>query len=203
MFSPWSIRSAYRTQAQLVLVVLVGLAAAHTVDAQQPQKGSLGPTARVGTFDSRALAIAYYRSAVFRLHTDGLKAEWEKAKAEKDEKRRRELEAESYNPTWPDSGWPPSQAQQELMHRQAMSTWPVDNILGKMQGSLLEIAREAEVEVIVSKWDLAYRRPEIEFVDVTDLMVRQFDPDGETLEIVKHVQAREPVPLEKLAHDDD
>lgn len=89
------------------------------------------------------------------------------------------------------------------MHRQAMSTWPVDNILGKMQGSLPEIAREAEVKVIVSKWDLAYRRPGIKFVDVTELMVRQFDPDAETLEIVRHVQAREPVPLEKLGHEDD
>lgn len=70
----------------MILVVLVGLAAAHTVDDQQPQKENVGPTPGVGTFDSRALAIAYYRSAAFRLHTDELRVEWEKAKAGKDKK---------------------------------------------------------------------------------------------------------------------
>jgi hypothetical protein len=181
-----------------LIFVLAGLAVYTTVGAQQSQEKTSGSKVRVGTFDSRALAIAYYRSEAFRGHTDGLRAEYEKAKAAGDEKRVKELEAESSSPTWPDSGWPPSPAQQELIHKQGFSTWPVDNILEKIKGKIPEISKQADVEVIVSKWDIVYQRSGVEFVDVTYLMVKLFDPPGGALKNIEEIQKQDPVPLEEL-----
>jgi len=181
-----------------LIYVLTGLAGCTTVGAEQPEEKTPGSKVRVGTFDSRALAVAYYRSDAFRRHMEGLKAEYEKAKAAGDEKRVKELEAESSSPTWPDSGWPPSPAQQELIHKQGFSTWPVDNILEQIKGKIPEIAKQAGVDVIVSKWDIVYQRSGVEFIDVTDLMVKPFDPNEQTLKIVKELKKQYPVPLEEL-----
>ena len=180
----------FRMTCAVITVGLAGLAAHTTVGAQQSQEKTSGSKVRVGTFDSRALAMAYYRSEAFNRQMNDLRAEHEKAKAAGDEKRVKELDAEG-------------PALQELIHKQGFSTWPVDNILERIKGKIPEIATQADVEVIVSKWDIVYQRSGVEFVDVTDLMVRPFDPDEGTLTIIKNIQKQDPVPLEKLKNHQD
>ncbi len=58
----------------LITVVLVGLAVYATVGAQQSQEKTAGSKVHVGTFDSRALAMAYYGSEAFRRHVEGLRS---------------------------------------------------------------------------------------------------------------------------------
>ena len=169
----------------VLICVVVGLAMHPTARAEQPEEQTSGSKVRVGTFDSRAVAVAYGRSDAHRRHIEELTAEYEKAKATGDEKRVKELEAEGL-------------AQQELLHKQGFSTWPVDNILEKIKGEIPEIAEQADVDVIVCRWDIVYQRPGIEFIDITDLLVRQFDPDEETLKMLKELQKRDPVPLEEF-----
>ena len=129
--------------------------------------------------------MAYYGSKAFNRQLNDLRAELKKAKAAGNEKRVKELEAEG-------------PALQKLMHKQGFSTWPVDNILEKIKGKIPEIAKQVDVEVIVSKWDIIYQRSGVEFVDVTDLMVRPFNPDEDTRKTIKDIQKQDPVPLEKL-----
>jgi hypothetical protein len=193
----------FRTTCAVLTALVAGLVAYTAVGAEQSREQTTGSALRVGTFDSRALAMAYYRSQAFGRHMEGLRAEYEEAKAARNKKRVRELEAKSSSPTWPDSGWPPSPAQQELIHKQGFSTWPVDNVLEKIRGHIPEVSRQADVSVIVSVWDIVYKRPGVEFVDVTDLMVTPFDPDEATLEIVKQLKAQRPVPLEELKNHQD
>jgi hypothetical protein len=193
----------FRMTYAVITVVLAGLAMHTTVGAQQSQEKTSGSMVRVGTFDSRALAQAYYRSDMFLSHINDLQAEYEKAKAAGDEKRVKELEVESSSPTWPGLGWPPSLAQQELLHKQGFSTWPVDNILEKIKGKIPEIAEQAKVDVIVSKWNIVYQRSGVELVNVTDLMVKPFEPDEETLKIVEDIQKLDPVSLEELKDHHD
>jgi len=180
------------------ITVLAGLAAYTTVGAQQPQENTSGSKLRVGTFDSRALVMAYYSSEAFNRDNERLKAEYEKAKAAGNEKRVKEMEAAASNPTLGGEGWPPHPAQQELIHKQGFSTWPVDNLLEKINGKIPEIAKQANVDIIVCKWDIVYQRSGVEFVNVTDLMVKPFNPDEETLKGVKEIQEQDPVPLEEL-----
>ena len=168
-----------------LIFVVAGLALYTTGGAQQQEGKLSGSMQRVGTFDSRALAMAYYRSAEFMQYMQELRAEHEKAKAAGDEKLVKELEVKG-------------PAQQELIHKQGFSTWPVDNILEKIKGKIPEIAEQAEVDVIVCKWDIVYQRSGVEFIDVTDFMVKPFNPDEATLKIIKEIQMQDPVPLDEL-----
>jgi hypothetical protein len=165
--------------------VLTTLAVLAMTGCVRSEEGEFGTRIRIGTFDSRAVAVAYGRSNEFKSQIDELMANYEKAKASGDEKRVKEFEAEG-------------PARQELLEKQAFSTWPVDNILEQIEDEIPKIAKQADVDVIVCKWDVIYQRSEVEFVDVTDLMINLFDPDEETLKIVEELKATDPIPLEEL-----
>ena len=181
----------YGITCVLVIVAIGGgLMVYAAVGAQESQGKASGSEIRVGIFDSRAVAIAYFRSEAFNRPLKALRVEYKKAKAAGDEKRVKELDAQG----------PVLQA---LMHKQSFSTWPVDDILEKIKGKIPEIAKEAKVDIIVSKWDIVYQRAGVELVDVTDLMVKPFNPDEKTLKIIKEIQKIEPVLLEELKHHQD
>lgn len=149
-----------------------------------------GSPMRVGTFDSRAVALAYYRSKPFGRVMKKLKDDFEQAKAAGDEKRAAELEVQG-------------PAQQALMRRQGFGTASVADILKKIEKKIPKIAKQANVAVIVSKWDITYQRSAADFVDVTELLVQPFDPDEKTQKIIKEIQKQEPVPLEELEGHQD
>lgn len=178
----------FRMTFAVIAVALAALAAHTTVEARQSQKKTSGSKVRVGTFDSRAVAMAYFATEAFKRQLSGLHAEHEKAKAAGDEKRVKELEAEG-------------PALQELMHKQGFSTWPVDNILETIKEKIPAIAKQGNVDVIICKWDMVYQRPGIELVDITDLMVQPFNPDEDTLKTIKDVQKHAPVSIEDLEND--
>ncbi len=144
----------------------------------------------VGTFDSRAVAVAWTRSKGFAAVLDGLRAEQERARAAGDQERVASLDARGA-------------ALQKELHRQAFSTAPVDGIVARVADALPGIAREAGVDVIVSRWALAWRSDGARFVDVTDRLVAAFEPDAATREAIRQLLAQDPVPLERLAEHDD
>jgi len=168
-------------------MVLAALSVYATAGTRRCPEKATPSNVRVGTFDSRALALAYYRSEGFRRQMREMKAEYEKAKAAGDEKRVKELEAEG-------------PAHQELAHKQGFSTWPVNDLVERIKAKIPEIAGQAEVDVIVSKWDVVYQRSGVTFVDVTDLMVKPFDPGEPTLALIRQLQTHAPVPLEELTN---
>jgi hypothetical protein len=67
---------------------------------------------RIGVYDSRAIAIAWHNSTEFRTSLDAVKADYQKAKAAKDDKRTKEIEtqmqAQQRRPQskTPCRGWP-------------------------------------------------------------------------------------------------
>jgi Skp family chaperone for outer membrane proteins len=137
---------------------------------------------RVGTFDSRAVAIAYARSAMFAPVMKELKDKYEKAKAEKNEQVIKELEA-----------WAPTHHKLQML--QAFSIASVADILEKVKDNLPKAAQEAGVDMIVSKWEVPYKNPSIETVDVTSHLVKFFNPDEQTLKIIEELSKQPPMPL--------
>jgi hypothetical protein len=115
-------------------------------------------------------------------------AELAEAQATGDEKLVAELEA--FGP-----------ALQQRIHRQGFGTAPVDDILALIEDQLPVIAEASGVDVLVSKWALAYHRPDASFVDVTDRLAAEFDPDEKTLKTIREVLASEPVPMDQLRED--
>lgn len=156
-----------------------------TLNAQDTAPADKNPAVVVGTFDSRAVLMAYVGSDAFTDRMQDLHADLARAKTAGDEKRVAELEA--FGPEL-----------QQRIHRQGFGTAPVDDIIARIADELPAIAAEAGVEVIVSKWALAYRGPTAQFVDVTDLLTAEFDPSAETLQGIREIVAQEPVPLDQL-----
>jgi len=142
---------------------------------------------RVGIFDSRCVAMAYGRTD-FLKEIGELRKEHEKAKADGNDARVKELE--KYGPTL-----------QFIMHQQGFSTGSVMNIIKKIKDQIPAIAERNRVRLIISKWELCHQDDSVETVDVTDQMVSLFHPDEQTLEIIEDVKKMEPVPIEQISGD--
>lgn len=144
------------------------------------------PPLRVGTFESRAIALAFWRSEEGMKQINGIREKYEKAKAAKDEKRMKQLEIEG-------------PGLQVRMHQQVFSTGSVTDIIEKMKTALPPIAKEAGVSLIVSKWQIAYKDPSVEYVDVTPQLAKLFNPSDEVMKMIEDLRKKEPVPIEKLS----
>ncbi len=140
---------------------------------------------RIGTYDSRAVALAFYNSAEQKQVSQSLLAEYQKAKAAGDAAKIKELEAAG-------------PARQELMHQQVFSSGTISNIIATLQDKLPTIAREAHVVLLLSKWDAAYRDPSIELVDVTMQLVKIFNPEEKVLKWIEEMKSQPPIPIDKL-----
>jgi len=89
-------------------------------------------------------------------------------------------------------------AMQELMHKQSFGTSPIDSILERINNNLPQIAKQANVDVIVSKWDVVYQQDGVEFVDITNAKVQPFNLDEAVQAIIAEIQQIDPVPIEEL-----
>jgi hypothetical protein len=171
-------------------LVLASCATYAFVRAENPGAEPKPAKLRVGTFDSRAVAIAYARSADFGRQIRKLKVDRDKAKADGDEKKARELEEQG-------------QSRQQLLHMQGFSTASVNDMLEHMKDKLPDIAKQAGVALIVSKWDIPYKSPDAELVDITDLMVKPFASDEQTQKIIRELKNHDPISLEEALNIKD
>jgi hypothetical protein len=178
-----------------IMVCVLGLCAG-AVLAEEPAVPQSEAKLRIGVYDSRAIAVAFVGSPVYKA-TNGKKltemmAEHEKAKAEGNQKRIAELEA-----------W--GKAQQALLHKQGFSTAPVDNILQQVDDRLPAIKQKADVTVLVSKWDkeTLAKHPSAELIDVTMDLVDAFNPNERQRKSAVEIQKHQPISLEEADKIDD
>jgi hypothetical protein len=147
---------------------------------------------RVGVYDSRGVALAYLRQFVrspeFVAHMKKLKDDHDKAKAAGDTEKAKQLEAEG-------------QSMQEHSHLQVFGNAPIDEIVAKIKDQLPRIAKEAGVDLIVSKWSLSYQSPEAQFVDVTEPMAKLFQPDEATMKMIRDIPNHPPVSAEQIKQE--
>jgi len=141
-----------------------------------------GPEIRVGTYDSRAVACAFYRSEAFNQRLEDLKARLKEARAAGNTKEVQRIKA--LPPQW-----------QRLAHQQGFGDAPIPGIIERIADKLPKIQEKAGVDKIVDKRrnrDLFAPR-----VDVTDAMVDLFNPTDETRkvisELIKHPPVRGPM----------
>jgi len=143
---------------------------------------------RVGIYDSRAIACAYWaEDDRLDSYHDSLNEQIAKAKAEGNEKLSEELDTELWD-------------HRKLLHKQVFSNEPIDDVLGKIKDKIDEIVNDANVSAVVSKWDkkALKKYKGAELVDVTDLLVEKFNITEETLETIKQLKEKKPIPLWQL-----
>jgi hypothetical protein len=172
----WSILSS-----AAALMLLAG----GTAPAQAPA-GKL----RIGVYDSRAIAVAYANSTEFRDSLKAVQADYQKAKAAKDDKRVKEIEGRM-------------KLQQRRAHEQGFSIASVAGTMAKIKDALPAVAKKAGVQALVCKWELNYQSPDVELVDVTDELVALFHVSDKGREWAKGIQAKPPLPLEQITDDMD
>jgi hypothetical protein len=170
----------------LLLIARIGCA-----DTPSEREDAIAPANRIGTYDSRAVAVAFVGSEVYQA-TAGKKladmtAEYKKAEAAGDEQRVKELRA-----------W--GEAQQALLHRQGFGTAPVDDILRHIGDQLPKIKKEAGVDLLLSKWDekALSEHEKSDRVDVTMRLIEAFKPNEKQKKSAIEIQKHEPVLVEKM-----
>jgi len=164
---------------------LVAVATAVFVSTGHAQEQSASHSLRVGTFDSRAVAIVYYQSEEQRQFRQDLSKEYSDAEASGDGWRIMQLDA--FFP-----------ALQHRMHQQGFSTGSVREIVAKLGAELPRVAEEEGVSLIVSKWELPYWSEAVELVDLTPQIVALIDPSDRALMLVDQMKASPPAPMEQF-----
>jgi len=144
------------------------------------------PPARIGIYDSRAVAYAHFSTAE---HLQQINKAKQAAQAVRDAGQTnhfQELAAVL------------RQGQEEI-HREVFSTAPASDAMAALKDRLPEIQKEAGVSVLVSKWDDAALKkyPDAGQVDVTDRLVREFKPTARQLKVISGFEKSKPLPLDE------
>ena len=145
--------------------------------ADNPQ----GTKVRIGTYDNRAIAIAFVASQFNP--TAEKKLAYDKAKAAGDTAKMKELEA-----------WG-SQYQRQL-HFQGFGRVPVEDLLEPVKRQLSKIARDRQLAAITMS--CAFTGEQVELVDVTDDLVKLYDPSEKTLQTVREIRKLKPIKLAEI-----
>ena len=180
MFSEIKVR--IRGNLSIIIIITIILFLASDIALSQQQSSKI----RIGTFDSRCVALAYGRSPDFMKEMDSVKIALAKAKEEDNKERIEELE--QLGPT-----------KQVLMHQQVFSNGSGLNILEKVKDKVPAIAKENNLKMILSKWEIIFADESIDFIDITDQLVTIFNPDEQTKKIIENMKSMEPVPIEKIS----
>jgi hypothetical protein len=142
------------------------------------------PSVRIGTYDPRAIAMAYVGSDMFRNIMAKHREAYDAAKAAND------IDAQHAQQEW-------GRLSQTRIHLQGFGGAPVDDILDQVRDAIPQVATDAGVQVITSKAD--YAGSDVELIDVTDKLVALFHPSAKTLKTIAGLRKMTPIPLEQLA----
>lgn len=175
-----------RTTFLLLAALFAGCAQSlhHSASAAAGDRAE-APALVLGVYDSRVLAIAYYRSSAAAAELRAVTAEHERARAAGDAATMERLEREM-------------RARQELAHRQGFGGAPIPEILARISDRIPELARDAGVDAIVAKGDLLWLHPDAPTVEVSLALAEAFDPDAETRRMLPEVLRQKPVPLDEI-----
>lgn len=132
---------------------------------------------RIGTYNSRAVALAYGRSEIHKQAVAKLYQDYQRAVKLDDQARMAELKKLG-------------SASQDKRHRQVFGSAPIDDILETMKEELPRIQAKAGVTRIMRECPTG---PEYEAVDVTSLMVAFFKPDEKTLKYIEDLKKHPPL----------
>jgi hypothetical protein len=141
---------------------------------------------RIGIYDSRAVAFAWFWSGKHQTQLNELMQNARAAKSAGDTNRFEKFAATL-------------REQQDQIHREGFSTAPPTEALAELKERLPEIHLAAGVTALVSKWDEDSLKQfkGTEQIDVTDQLVREFKPTEKSLKTISELEKATPLPLDK------
>jgi hypothetical protein len=166
-------------------IVLIAIAAAGCANLGAAETNTA--LTRIGIYDSRAVAYAWFWSGKHQSQLTKLMQDARAAKAAGDTNRFKEFDAKL-------------RRHQDEMEREVFGTAPPTVALDELKDRLPEIQKAAGVAAIVSKWnDTALKKySDAEKVDVSDRLVREFiTSTPQQQKVLSEMQRQKPLPLEK------
>jgi hypothetical protein len=164
------------------------MAAGCWISAAADGPASNSAPARLGVYDSRAVAYAHFCSSAYQEKLNKLMDTAQAAKKAGDTNTFNEISAQL-------------KAQQEKSHRQVFSTAPTDEAMADISAKLPQIKKEAGVAELVSKWDedKSKNYTQEQQVDLTDRLVKEFiQPTEAQAKILESMRKQKPLPLKEV-----
>jgi hypothetical protein len=145
---------------------------------------------RIGVFDSRAVAVAYYNSdfSDTKQIFQSLTTQMQEAKSKDDKEAVAKLEREAT-------------LRQAILHEQGFGTGSVINITETVKDKLTQLANDENLSAIVSKWEISFSNNNVELIDITEKIVHFFDPNDQMKGMVKEIMQTEVVKDAYLIED--
>lgn len=162
----------------LALTFVISLAVGSALcSATYGEKPDSQPKLRIVIYKSYVLALAYYKSDVYKKQIVDLGVQAEQAKTDGKAELLKQAKSKS-------------KSLKQQVQRQLFGRAPIDNILTLMKDALPKIAQDSGVAAISGT--VAYHSPDVELLDITDALVGQLNPSDETLEAIKYMTKHHP-----------
>jgi hypothetical protein len=162
----------------IISIALSGYSTVADPAVKEPPAGM-----KIGTYDSRAVVLAYSRSALFQEHFKKMQEESKQNLEGTDTVKMKEAAYKMIT-------------FQYLLHQQVFCAGSVASIMNLVKDKLPEVAKKAGVSTIVSKWELTYSEPSIEVTDLTAEICSLFNPVNLDQQTMKEISNQAPIPLE-------
>jgi hypothetical protein len=134
---------------------------------------------KIGTYDSRMVAVMFYNSKYFNLREEA-KKRMEAAKEKNDS-----VEIANIMKEMP--------LRQRFMHEQVFGKGSVNWIMDQFKDKVSDIAGKEKVNIVVSKWELNYYGQGTEFIDLTEKICAIFGSEMDFKKMYSELQINEPV----------
>ena len=167
-------RDAIGTGSPALIAVALAVLAASPAPAQPVP--ATRPSPRVGTFDARAVALAYYRSPLHNQRLAKLSAQRKAAKEAGNSDLVKQLESAGA-------------AEQARAHQQVFGNGPYDSLADDLATLLPAVAAAADVDLITAGKPL-YARPGTQSTDVTDAVLQALQTDDKTRKMVQDMREK-------------
>lgn len=167
----------------LVLAVLIALGLGTTLGVGQTKGDAPGAgKVRIGTYDNRSIAVAYAASKYNPVKEKT--AAYKRAKDAGDRDTAKEFEA-----------W--GERFQRQLNFQGFGRVPVGDLLEPVTDRVRDLAQRRGLAAISMGCD--YADADVELVDVTEDLVKLYDPSEKTLATARQIRAAKPMDVVRIA----
>ena len=138
---------------------------------------------RIGTYDSRAVAVAYFNSPYGKQLMElmgNLQKKNREALEAKDTLELKKLNREG-------------ELRQALMHEQGFGTGSVKDLLAAIKDKIGILAKNENLDIIVSKYELNYSGSNSIVLDITEKLTNLFEPNKRFKAMLPDLLKTEPV----------